>query len=502
MNKKFLTLILIFIISLSTVVYADDINMRIADDEKNIRDAATVDVNYKADMLINSELLDAPIKNAVDKKREYESNEETNYKDLRTDVVVNLKGSSKKVSLLIGTDLGEYSDFVDNIIINADGMYCFVSPSDFSVKKSESNTVSLKINDDNNVIAKYNGTAQVRFLKTAVLCLFVFIALYILFFMLFYVRKTQFKEGFNVTMIYCMGGAIIVLSILIGLVMLIVNEGSFAEKKALKLAENDISFFNVDFENYSSEDSVNGIYLGVPIYNEGFNTEVLTACKKSDNSLESDKVIGGRYNAGMKIFKFPVNGSGSYYLKNNSVVFSDVNSKDEGLYEAVSMLASKNILSGKADGIYGVDDTLTRAESVTMFCKMLNIDEKSDSNAKFDDINNSDWFYNYVMAGKKYEILSGYDDNTFRAGNTITRQEFAAVLGQILQNRYGYVLPEDTSNLSVYDDSGDISFWALNYISMLEREGINIWKENYLPKNPITRGEAAMLLYRAYSMME
>jgi len=499
MSRKIIILFFI-LVTLCTVVYADDIDLKIADAEKNIRNAASVYVDYKPGMVINSEILDIPVQTAIKKKKEYASSEEAKYKDLKTDVVINLRGAPKNVNIVLDTGISDYSAFTDNIIINANGMYCFVSPSNFSVKKSEANSISINIKDEKNIIAKYNGTAQVNFFKMLLLCLFVCIAVYILLFIFLYVRKTQFKENFNVKKIYCISGIIAVLSLATGIAVFVIDGSSFAEKKNINISEDNTPIFAVDLD--SSRNNIQGISIGIPPYNSNFNINLLTACRKSDDLLESDKIIGGKYIESMGIFKFPVNISGNYYIKNNNVTFSDVSSSSEGLYEAISILASKNILSGKADGVYGVDDTVTRAESVTMFCKMLNIDEKSDSDSKFDDINSSDWFYDYVMAGKKYQILSGYNDNTFRANNVITRQEFASVLGQIMQNRYGYILPDDTSNLSVYEDKDDISFWAVNYVSLLERENVNIWQKNYIPRQPITRGEAAMMLYRAYSLAE
>ncbi len=500
MNKRIVILFFILAYIFHNAVYAGDMEFKIADAEKNIINSAVVDIDYSDGMIIGSELLDAPVQTAIEKKREYENREEAKYKDLQADIVVNLKGASNKVNLSLDSALSDYAAFVDNIIINADGIYCFISLAEFSVKKSETNLISLSIEDEQNVTAKYNGTAQISFFKIVLLCLFVFIAVYMLFFVFIYVRKKQFKTGFNVKLVYGVGSVIAILSIVIGIVIFLTDGNDFAEREKLIFDENEISLFTVDLGDYSSKD-IQGVSLGILPYNESFNVNILTACKKSTDNLETDKVIGGSYISSLGVFKFPVKNSGGYYLRNNSVSFNDVNTSDEGLYEAISILASKNILSGKADGVYGVDDTVTRAESVTMFCKMLDIDEKADSDGKFDDINTSDWFYNYVMSGKKYEILSGYDDNTFRAGNVITRQEFAAVLGQILENRFGYILPKDTSNLLKYEDSADISFWAVKYISLLERQGINIWEGVYLPKEPITRGEAAMMLYRAYCLI-
>ena len=78
--------------------------------------------------------------------------------------------------------------------------------------------------------------------------------------------------------------------------------------------------------------------------------------------------------------------------------------------------------------------------------------------------------------------------------------------GQIIQwqdkNRLGYAVSEDYSNLSVYEDNREIALWAKKYVSLLEKENMNIWDKLYEPKKPITRGEAAILLYRGYKLIK
>lgn len=498
MNIRSIILILIFTILSCVSVYADDIDLKISDAEKAIRNAATVEVKYKSEMIIGSDILDAPVQAAIQKKREYEASEEAKRKDLQTDVVVNLSGASKNIKLSLDAGVKDYSSFIDNIIINADGLYYFISPAELSVKQSDANIIRLNIKDKKNIVSKYNGTANVKIFKIILLCLFVLIAVYVLFFMLFYIKKVKFREGFNVKLVYVAGGVIAGLSIMIGIASFIIDGDSLAEKSALDISGKN-PVFEVDMGSSSSQ-AMQGIYLGLPPYSSDFNINVLTAFKQSEDTADNDKVVGGKYIADMKVFKFPIDGSENYYLHNNNIKFDDISENDEGLYEAVSALAAQNIISGKTDSIYGADDTVTRADTLAMLCNMFNLHEKPASDERFEDVKSSDWYYDYVMIGRKYGLLSGYEDNTFRPEEAITRQDFAAALGKIMSDIYGYSIPADASNLAVYEDVGGISVWLQGYISLLEQQKINIWQQQYMPLQPITRGETAMMLFRVYAL--
>lgn len=495
-------IIFMFLILISgTEVMAKDISAQITEAEDSIRKASTIDVNYSKKLNIDSQLIDYAAKQALSKKNEYENSELPKYKALSTDIVVNLQNAGKKFVLNLDGSLSSYAKYIDNIIINADGLYFYVKPKEFSVQDSSSDVISLQIKDTDNVVAKYNGKAAINRLRVILIAVFALSALYIVLFLRLFVAKKNFNEEYNKKKIYIIGYCLAAVCIVALVVVVLWDGSSFAVRSNIEVKDNDISFFEVDIPDASYQNSINGVFMGVPLYSDSFSSDRTTVCLKSKDSMQGDKIISSNYVNSYNIMKFKISESGEYYLRNNTVEFTDIRENNKGLYEAVSPLAAQNIISGKAEGIFGLNDTLTRAETVTMLCKMLSIDSSSFDSETFDDVKSEDWYYKYVMVGKEYGILSGYDDNTFRAGNTISRQEFAAVLGQIMTNQLGYVVPESTEILASYSDSSSISPWAAGYAALLERENIKIWQDAYEPNKAITRGEAAMLIYRVYCIM-
>ena len=93
-------------------------------------------------------------------------------------------------------------------------------------------------------------------------------------------------------------------------------------------------------------------------------------------------------------------------------------------------------------------------------------------------------------------VVKGYEDNTFRPNNNITRAEFSTLVVNVLEKICGYKL----NITKVFPDT--IGHWAENHIRKLTDAGIISGFEDgmFKPDNTITRGQAAiiacnMLLY-------
>ncbi|MCP3031455.1 N-acetylmuramoyl-L-alanine amidase [Halobacillus sp. A1] len=92
------------------------------------------------------------------------------------------------------------------------------------------------------------------------------------------------------------------------------------------------------------------------------------------------------------------------------------------------------------------------------------------------------------------EIIFGYDDNTFKPKNHVTRQEAAAMIGRALDLN-------NTKRNTVFDDV-DASHYGSGYIASSVDKGIINGYPNgtFQPNNTITRGEMAVLISRAFPL--
>lgn len=130
-------------------------------------------------------------------------------------------------------------------------------------------------------------------------------------------------------------------------------------------------------------------------------------------------------------------------LKEN---FSDVNPSD-WFYKDVATLASLGIVKGDGNGTFRPDDTITRQEAAVMIAKAINggkdVDQfysntgkPKDTKTDFkDDTSIAVWADGAVNTlskesakDAKDKVINGYEDNTFRPENNITRAESIVML--------------------------------------------------------------------------
>lgn len=86
------------------------------------------------------------------------------------------------------------------------------------------------------------------------------------------------------------------------------------------------------------------------------------------------------------------------------------------------------------------------------------------SMATFSDVDESHWAYSAISKMENADILSGYEDGSFRPSNNITLAEFAVIFTKIFE------IPQD--NVSDYFTDIPVGHWAKGYVEAV-REYIN-----------------------------
>lgn len=116
---------------------------------------------------------------------------------------------------------------------------------------------------------------------------------------------------------------------------------------------------------------------------------------------------------------------------NNLPKFTDV-SNSHWAKSDIEIVALHGIMNGKGNQRFGPDEFLTREEMATLLTRLLQISpSEGKKNNPFRDINSTQWSYPFVMAAAEEEIFEGYEDNTFRPKDKVTRAQMAALLDRI-----------------------------------------------------------------------
>jgi hypothetical protein len=174
------------------------------------------------------------------------------------------------------------------------------------------------------------------------------------------------------------------------------------------------------------------------------------------------------------------------------VTFPDLPNEFTGKKE-IEYMAAMNLIKGFSDGSFGPDKGVTRAEFATMLVKAFHLTSKDNGKTNFSDVSTSDWFGNAVAAAVDHKLLSGYEDGTFRPNKLINRSEMAVMV-------FGAHNMVYTSYHSMkyveYQDNYDIPKWAQNAVSFVKYNGFAPKVKKFEPTKPVSRAEAAVMLYR------
>lgn len=97
----------------------------------------------------------------------------------------------------------------------------------------------------------------------------------------------------------------------------------------------------------------------------------------------------------------------------------------------IEYMTDKGIIYGYPDGSFKPESNLTRAEFTALICRFAKLDSSNAENP-FSDLNVSHWAYNDISALTASGFIQGYEDNTYRPENEITRAEVMTVINKIL----------------------------------------------------------------------
>lgn len=166
----------------------------------------------------------------------------------------------------------------------------------------------------------------------------------------------------------------------------------------------------------------------------------------------------------------------------------------------VKYLAARKIINGVGNNNFNPDEYVTRAEYIAMILRMLDVDVKGKEMASFKDVHPNTWYYDIVETAVELELVSGYDDETFKPNQMITRQEMTVVVERAL-NLEGIQLSNvDEDVLKKYKDTDKISSWAKSSVAFATDNNIVQGKGNNLldPIGIATRAEGATIIKRVY----
>ena len=164
---------------------------------------------------------------------------------------------------------------------------------------------------------------------------------------------------------------------------------------------------------------------------------------------------------------------------------------------AVEALAARGIITGREDGSFDPENSMTRSEFAAIVVRALGLTAQGTD--RFDDVPGDSWFAGYVGAACAHGIVNGTGARSFTPQGTITRQEAA-----VMTARAAKLCGMDTdltaagteTVLAGLADGGKTDAWARTGVAFCYQTGIlNKADGAVRPTDAVKRYEVAQMLY-------
>lgn len=154
---------------------------------------------------------------------------------------------------------------------------------------------------------------------------------------------------------------------------------------------------------------------------------------------------------------------------------------------AIESVEDAGIMTGYADRTFRPNTTINRAEALVILFRTQDIDYDSVTYARnFTDVPRDAWFAAAVNKAVEEGWIEGFDDGTFRPGNTINNAEWATLLLR------AFDLPADIDDAPALNDVPSHAWFAeavfSQYTNGLVRNPRSL---NFRPGEEVSRAEAA-----------
>lgn len=183
----------------------------------------------------------------------------------------------------------------------------------------------------------------------------------------------------------------------------------------------------------------------------------------------------------------------SFTQKASAQIFNDVPYEHE-YGNAISYLKSFNIIQGYDDNTFRPDQKINRVEFLKIVLASVNVPLNVTESTGFPDINESEWYGSYVKKAKREGWIQGYTDNTFRPLNPVNKVEALKILGEV--QKWDRLEIAEVPKAPFEDTYRFV--WYSPYAHFAKENNLLFKETQFLnPGEEITRGYMAELVYRS-----
>ena len=225
------------------------------------------------------------------------------------------------------------------------------------------------------------------------------------------------------------------------------------------------------------------------------NTSVKNDVKRIDTSVKNDVKEDAAKVEGKKVVK----------TKENLPTGVYPDTKDNWARDAIQAMTQAGYLSGYADNTFKPSAQITREQAAAIYGKVLqhNLNEQElaeiatkESSTSYSDVEADRWSSSAIKLVSAAGVMEGTSKTAFTPSKTMDREQFVASAAS-LAKKLNLSTPVKAEKVT-FKDEASISSAYLADIQYMAQRGIvaSGATENFNPKQPVTRAQAATILNR------
>ncbi len=138
--------------------------------------------------------------------------------------------------------------------------------------------------------------------------------------------------------------------------------------------------------------------------------------------------------------------------------------------EAVQYMKDTGLMSGIEETVFAPQGITTRGQFLAVLWRMAGRPEPLSQAMEFSDVQPEQYYAKAISWAREKNIVAGYEDGTFRPGETLLRQDMAVILYNYC-NSMG-LSTDASADLSKYQDVGKIAPYARIAMKWANAEGL------------------------------
>lgn len=205
------------------------------------------------------------------------------------------------------------------------------------------------------------------------------------------------------------------------------------------------------------------------------------------------------YDAAKATVTFSPSHFSKYAAVYKAVSFTDL-AKAGWAQQSIEFLAARGIISGFEDQTFKPTDAVTRGQFLHMLMGILDTAAKGDGPG-FSDVKEGAWYAEAIINAQKLGIVKGKDDGSFGVHDIISREEMAVMMYRAV--KAVNVKLSNLTNVEAFADQAQIADYAVEAIQQMQQAGLvnGVGQGVFAPKGHATRAQAAVILERLFQMM-